>query len=451
MKLSRIIILLAIITGSTLGLQAQEVEPLITTGWGQDYPYNLLCQPLKGDTTGTRHVLAGCAPIVLSQTLCHFRTPASSPLIGNRYEYQWMFDHETDTTTDAERMAVARLVRDCGTAAGTYYTQTSASTKLNGVVIALKQYFGYNRNMHILDRKFFPGLAGKKAWMNTIKRELAAGRPVIMRAERSKTYAHVFLIDGCTDSTLHCNFGWYGKSNGYYDPDTLHGFRTNQRMIIGVTPKTIETAVRRIHLDKPNTLKSKLLATDWYSTYHLQITGVLAKEDFNVLRQLCGGGKTDERGGGKSGERNGNVCILDLTRTTALSIPPRAFQDCENLTTVILPYSLKEISRMAFANCQKLNRVQCYGNIDEIGRNAFAGCFNLYDINLPNSLLTIGANAFNSCTSLLSIVLPSGVKTIDSGAFANCKSLASISMSRQTRILGSGLIAGCKTKKINRY
>ena len=436
-------VILLIMTVSTLGIRAQEVEPLITTQWGQDYPYNLMCAPLKNDTTGTRHVLAGCAPIVLSQTLCHFRTPQSSPLIGNRYEYNWMFDQDTDSTTDAERMAVAQLVRDCGLAAGTKYTQTSASTKLNSVVVALKQYFGYNKNMHILDRKFFSGLEGKKAWMNTIKRELAAGRPVIMRAERSKTYAHVFIVDGCTDSTLHCNFGWYGKSNRYYDPDTLHGFRINQRMIIGVTPKTIETAVRKIHLDKPNTLKYKLLATDWYSTYHLQVTGVVAKEDFDVLRQLCGGGK--------SGERNGNVCILDLTRTTALSIPPKSFQDCENLTTVILPYSLKEIGRMAFASCQKLNRVQCYGNIDEIGRNAFAACFNLYDINLPNSLITIGANAFNSCTSLLSIVLPEGVKTIDSGAFANCKNLASISMSRHTRILGNGLIAGCKTKKIKLY
>ena len=49
-----------------------------------------------------------------------------------------------------------------------------------------------------------------------------------MRAERSKTYAHVFIVDGCTDSTLHCNFGWYGKSNAYYDPAELD--QINERL-----------------------------------------------------------------------------------------------------------------------------------------------------------------------------------------------------------------------------
>lgn len=437
--------------GSISGIYAQEVEPLISTEWGQDYPYNLLCPPLRSDTTGTRHVLAGCAPIVLSQTLCHYRKPASSPLIGNRYEYEWMFYHHTDSTTDAERMSVARLVRDCGTAGGTNYSQTAASTKLNSVVTALKQYFGYNKYLHILDRKFFAGKEGKKAWMNTIRRELSAGRPVIMRAERSKTYAHVFLIDGCTDSTLHCNFGWYGSRNGYYDPDTLYGFRYNQRMVVGVSPKTAENNVRKIHLDKPNTLQSKLRDADWLSTYHLQLTGTVGREDFAVLRQLCGGGKTSDRNGGKTGERNGNVCILDLTRTTALSIPARAFQGCENLTYVVLPYSLKEIGRMAFANCQKLNGVRLYDSVDEIGSSAFAGCFNLFDLAFPKSLYVIGANAFNSCTSLLSVTLPARLKTIDSGAFANCTNLASLAMPRKTRMLGSGVIKGCKVKKINRY
>ena len=443
MKLSRIIILLAIIAGSTLGIKAQEVEPLIKAEWGQDYPYNLLCPPLAKDTTGARHVLAGCAPITMSQIIRHFRSPESSSLLANHYEYDWMFSHHNDSLTDDERIAVANLVRDCGKAAGTKYTQTSASTKLNSVITALKQYFGYNKYMHILDRKFFPGLDGRKAWMNTIKGELAAGRPVILRAERSKTYAHVFIIDGCTDSTLHCNFGWYGKSNGYYDPDTLHGFRTNQRIIIGVSPKSIKTNERKIHLVKPGTLKDKVLAIDWRSTYCLQVSGTLGAEDFAILRQLCGGGK--------NGERNGNVCILDLTRTTALSIPPRAFYECENLAHITLPYSAKLIGRQAFANCQKLNGVHIYNNVDEIGQGAFSGCFNLYDVILPKSLLNIQSNAFNSCTSLLSVWVPKSVKTIDSGAFANCSSLASISMSKSTRLLGNGVISGCKTRKIHRY
>ena len=437
------IITFLIIISSTIGIHAQKVEPLIMSEWGQDYPYNLYCPAYRGDTTGTRHQLAGCAPIVMSQVIRHFRSPKSSKLIGHQYEYDWMFTHHNDSLTDEERLAVARLVRDCGTAAGTVYTQTSASTKLNSVVTALKQYFGYNKYMHILDRKFFPGPDGKRRWMNTIKRELAAGRPVIMRAERSKTYAHVFLIDGCTDSTLHCNFGWYGKSNGYYDPDTLHGFRTNQRMVVGVAPQSKAMNVRRIHLDRAGTLASRLLVNDWHSTYHLIISGTLAPTDFDILRQLCGGGR--------KGEPNGNVCILDLTRTTALSIPAKAFQGCENLTYVVMPYSAKLIGRMAFANCQKLNGIYIYNNLDEIGGSAFAGCFNLFDITLPPSLLTIGANAFNSCTSLLDVTLPRSVKTVGGGAFANCSKLAHVSMSKSTKLLASGVIMGCKTRKIVRF
>lgn len=387
-----------------------EVKPLIATQWGQGAPYNLYCPLEKNDTTGTRHVLAGCGPLVMSQTVRHFRFPGTAHYIGSRYDYAKMFTLPTDSTTDEERQAVARLVRDCGTAAGTQYGQTASSTKLNSVIRGLKEYFGFNRYMNIDDRKFFPGRDGSRAWKRIIYDELKSGRPVIMRAERSKRNAHVFIIDGCRDSLVHVNWGWAGKRDGYYDPDSLYGYRYNQRMITGVSPDTYVPSFHHIHVRQPGQLARELNESDWFYSHHLQVSGTINGDDIATLRQLCGGGR--------GGERDGNVSSLDLRKAVILVMPKKAFYGCENLTYVALPETLPEISDYAFAKCEKLNMVVMGKMVGGIGSRAFFGCFNLYQINLPVQLRAIGSNAFNSCSALRHISIPKGTQ-VGFGAFAH--------------------------------
>ena len=213
-----------------------EVKPLLHTSWGQEHPYNKLC-PWEQVDTIVRHSPAGCGPLVMAQVMRRYSYPQRSRLIGTAYDWADMPAAATDSTPTGQQDAVAQLIVDCGTAAGTVYTQSASATKINGVVAGLKKYFGYSRYMHITDKADYAGAEGLQEWKRLMFGELKAGRPVVIRAERNSHDAHVFIIDGCRDSAVHVNWGWGGKLNGYYDPDTLGGYRLNQRMVVDVAPE----------------------------------------------------------------------------------------------------------------------------------------------------------------------------------------------------------------------
>ena len=423
----------------------EAIEPLLTTEWGQEYPYNRKCPTITIDST-EKHVYAGCGPLVMSQTIRYFKQPRTNLVSKNKYLWELMPDRSSDTIALEKQDAIAQLIRDCGTAAGTNYTSTASSTKLNSVVTGLKKTFGYNRYMHIVDRSYYSGKEGSKAWKNLIFNELKAGRPVIIRGEKTKWNAHVFIIDGCRDSTVHINLGWSGKRNGYYNPDSLYGYSKSQRMVIGIAPAIIIPATKHIHVDKPGQLAYHITDEDRLYTKSLKVTGNINHDDIRVLRLMAGGATT---GRGKA-ERKGNVNALDLSGCVILTLPDSAFYGCDNLTYISLPFTLPEISNYAFAGCTKLNEVRFYPLIYEIKQKAFYGCFNLISISLPKSLRIIGANAFNSCTSLTEVVLPQNVTSLGSGAFANASLLKSLTVPKALKLQYSNITKGTKVKQIKR-
>ena len=420
----------------------EEVTPIISTQWGQEYPYNRMCPTVVIDST-EKHRYAGCGPLVMSQVVCHDR---KQPLpTASRTTYRWeLMDAQLGDTSAIDHInAVARLIRDCGTAAETNYGQTASSTKLNNVVQGLKKHFGYNRYMHIADRAYYRGKAGDKAWKQLIADELKAGRPIIIRGEKSKWNAHVFIIDGCRDSLVHVNWGWNGRRNGYYDPDSLYGFNANQRMVVGIAPKSITPAMRIINVDKPGRLAHYINEDDWLKMRHVKLTGTINKNDIKLLRQLAGGAP-------RGSERNGTLSSIDMSECVILALPDSAFCNCDNLTSIILPITLPEISAYAFAGCTKLNNVTIQPLVCDIRQRAFSGCFNLMYVTLPRSLVAIGANAFNSCNALTSVAVPQTVKTIGNGAFAYARNLRELTIPK-TAIYTAGSIAkGTKVKQIKK-
>ncbi|MGN1262934.1 MAG: C10 family peptidase [Prevotella sp.] len=423
----------------------EAVEPLLSTEWGQEYPYNRKCPTIRIDSID-KHVYAGCGPLVMSQTIRYFKQPPSNRTSKNKYHWELLPDRSSDTTALEKQDAVAQLIRDCGIAACTNYTSTASSTKLNGVVTGLKKSFGYNRYMHIVDRSYYSGKDGSRAWKNLIFNELKAGRPVIIRGEKSKWNAHVFIIDGCRDSTVHINLGWSGRHNGYYDPDSLYGYSQNQRMVIGIAPANRLPVTKHIHVDKPGQLAYHITDNDRLYMKSLKVTGNINRDDIRTLRLLAGGTAS----AADKTARKGNVSALDLSGCVILTLPDSAFYGCDNLTYVALPLTLPEISSCAFAGCTKLNEVRFYPLIYEIKQRAFSGCFNLISLSLPKSLRIIGANAFNSCTSLTEVVLPQNVTSVGSGAFANDTRLQSLTVPKTLKLQHGNITQGTKVKQIKR-
>ena len=103
-----------------------------------------------------------------------------------------------------------------------------------------------------------------------------------------------------------------------------------------------------------------------------------------------------------------------------------AFKDCSNVTSVLIPNSIKSIGINAFENCSNITETTIPEGVTLIGNNTFLGCEKLASVTLPTSLENIGANAFAGCTSLTSIVLPKNIQEIGANAFANCTKLATI-------------------------
>ena len=78
------------------------------------------------------------------------------------------------------------------------------------------------------------------------------------------------------------------------------------------------------------------------------------------------------------------------------------------------------ISSFAFLNCDSLSTITLPNSIKEIGRGAFYDCDTLQSITLSTSIKAIAEQTFHHCNSLKSIKIPEGVTEIGYDAFSYC-------------------------------
>ncbi|MBR1882872.1 MAG: C10 family peptidase [Muribaculaceae bacterium] len=124
-----------------------------------------------------------------------------------------------------------------------YKNGSSGATSVS-VPIALKEYFDYSENTRILYRQFF----GIDYWENMLRTELDAGCPIYYSGSASGG-GHAFVFDGYdTDGFFHINWGWGGRSNGYFVVTMLNpldqgigsfsgGYNSTQQAVVGIRPE----------------------------------------------------------------------------------------------------------------------------------------------------------------------------------------------------------------------
>ena len=154
-------------------------------------------------------------------------------------------------SSDAQINAVATLMFHCGVAVNMIYGLESSSTFTafaNNMTTALSRYFGYDAStLRSLNRSQYT----KDEWLQVIREELSAGRPVIYSGNSPSMGGHTWVVDGYdAEGRLHMNWGWLGRSNGYYDADlNVPGldFSQKQSVVIGIRPvDDTETAVHSV-------------------------------------------------------------------------------------------------------------------------------------------------------------------------------------------------------------
>ena len=189
--------------------------------------------------------------------------------------------------------------------------------------------------------------------------------------------------------------------------------------------------------------------------------------------------------------RNSQITKVTIGNNIA-KISANAFENCDCLTSVVIPPSLSAIGCAAFYDCSNLKSVYIsdlvawckidfmqeefemwgsnplmYGaelylnnqkvidlvipsDITEIKDVAFCKCSSLASVTIPDSVTRIGIDSFCSCHNLIKLTIPDSVEQIGEHAFASCDKLNTISFSGETTNIdiASDAFVGCSSLPI---
>ena len=115
------------------------------------------------------------------------------------------------------------------------------------------------------------------------------------------------------------------------------------------------------------------------------------------------------------------------------------FANEDEITSVVIPDTVREIADNAFVNCFNIISVKMGANVEVIGDNAFDGVFE--EIVLPNALKVIEENAFAS-VPLKVLSIPNQVEKIGSGAFLSAD-IEKLTIPGNVKIIGKEAFYYC--------
>ena len=125
------------------------------------------------------------------------------------------------------------------------------------------------------------------------------------------------------------------------------------------------------------------------------------------------------------------------------------FRDCENLTSVTIGDSIKNIGSQAFYSCSNLSSIIIGSNVTKMGTSVFESCPNLTSITVSdnnNAYKSIDGNLYSKDGKNLIqysvgksnefFAIPTGVTSIGDAAFYNCSNLKSITIADSVTSIG---------------
>lgn len=115
-----------------------------------------------------------------------------------------------------------------------------------------------------------------------------------------------------------------------------------------------------------------------------------------------------------------------LTRVvlgSGLILGARAFSNCGNMETIVIPNTITSIGNYAFNACYNLKHISIPASITSIGEYAFQNCRSLKSVAFPKTITQIGAYAFSGCYALKSATVPDEITTLNNGVFRYCYGL----------------------------
>ena len=229
------------------------VDALIQTTWDQDPGYNMYC---PYDSNAGELTVTGCVATAMAQIMRfweypshgqneHSYTPSNRPEFGTQSvnyaqaTYDW-----SDMPLHAPNAEIAMLMYHCGVSVDMMYdigSNGGSGAYSSDIPNALTSYFRYKSGASFKNKSSY----SSNSWLNLIKTELDAGRPVQYNGSGSGG-GHAFVCDGYDNSNyFHFNWGWSGSNDGFYSLSNLtpgsggsgggsYSFTNNQSAVIGI-------------------------------------------------------------------------------------------------------------------------------------------------------------------------------------------------------------------------
>ena len=139
--------------------------------------------------------------------------------------------------------------------------------------------------------------------------------------------------------------------------------------------------------------------------------------------------------------------VIDIPSTyggvPVTNISDGAFSNCNAVTQVNIPASVKKVGSNAFDSCIALKKINFESSVCTLGESVFAHCSALTDITLPSALTVIPENAFFDCGALVSVIIPDTVTTIEKEAFKICSSVKTFDIPASVTEIGKNAFIGC--------
>jgi len=232
------------------------VSPLLTTNWGQGCYYNEKC---PYDTGGyCDHVVTGCGATAMAMIMKYWNYPINGtgshsythPTYGllsadfAATTYDWLNMPDVLTSSSQTKInAVSTLMYHCGVSVDMNYGPHGSSSFTTAVRDGLVNYFKYSSDAVTRQKSSY----SDTDWMNMLRQNLDAARPVLYRGEDPTAGGHIFVCDGYQGTSsdyFHFNWGWNGSYNCYcylnnLSPSATYNFSTNQFAIFNVYPLCI--------------------------------------------------------------------------------------------------------------------------------------------------------------------------------------------------------------------
>ena len=128
-----------------------------------------------------------------------------------------------------------------------------------------------------------------------------------------------------------------------------------------------------------------------------------------------------------------------------LSLAGNLYLNGELITNLVLPNDITGVNAGAFAGATCLTSLEIPNNINYLDWGAFSGCTGLVDLVIPNNVTSIQSETFEGCLNLKTVNVWNS--KISSQEFADCTALETITIGKETSVINNDAFNGCTSLK----